>query len=155
MGHIPTNMNATFIALVAKNSEPETFGDYRPITLCNLIYKISSKIIANRLKYFPSKHIEKEQYGFLKGRSIHDAVTIVQEVLHSMHGGKKEGIIMNIDLLKAYDRVDWSYIRMLLLKMGIPMGAIRWIMGCISSVRYAVLINGKRTPFFSAERGLR
>ena len=82
LGHIDSNMNSTFLALIPKILEPITFKDFRPIALCNIIYKISSKIIANRIKPTLSKFISLEQYGFLKGRSIHDAIAIPQEVLY-------------------------------------------------------------------------
>lgn len=154
-GRILEHIPSTFLALIPKSSEPLNFKDFRPIALCNIIYKISSKVIANRIKPTLSKSISLEQYGFLKGRSIHDAIGIAQKVLHSMHSGKKEGLILKIDLLKAYDRVDWSYIRLMLLKVGVPVGPIRRIMGCISSVWYAVLVNGIPTPFFGTGRGLR
>ena len=66
MGHMPINFNSTFIALIQKSGEPYTFMDFKPISLCNLIYKISSKIIANRIKVTLEQHISLEQYGFLK-----------------------------------------------------------------------------------------
>ena len=111
-GHIPTNLNSTFITLIPKSAEPNSFGEFRSIALCNLIYKISSKIIANRLKETLQDHISREQYGFLKGRSIHDAIAVAHEVLHSMHTEKREALVMKVDLYKAYDSIDWSYIRL-------------------------------------------
>ena len=98
LGYVSSNMNSMFLAPIPKVSDPMKFTDYTPIALCNLIYKISSKIIANRIKGYLSKNIAQEQYGFLQGRSIHDAIAITQEALHSMHAGKKDGIIMKIDL---------------------------------------------------------
>ena len=75
-GHMPASYNSTFIALVPKSTVPSSFADYRPIALCNLIYKISSKIIATRFKVTLEQHISLEQYGFLEGRSIHDAIAV-------------------------------------------------------------------------------
>ena len=105
-GVMPANLNSTFIALIPKMDEPQTFVDFRPIALCNILYKITSKIIAEHLKVFLSDCISKEQFGFLKGRSIHDAVAISQEVLHSIHSEKRKAILMKIDLHKAYDSID-------------------------------------------------
>ena len=62
---------------------------------------------------------------------------------------------MKVDLHKAYDSVDWSFIRVLLHKIGLPISVIRWVMVCVSTVRYAVIINGFPTQFFEAGRGLR
>ena len=61
---------------------------------------------------------------------------------------------MKIDIHKAYDSADWSFIRLILLNIGLSIWSIRWIMACITSVRYDVLINGIPTEFFLAERGL-
>ena len=62
---------------------------------------------------------------------------------------------MKIDLYKAYDSIDWSYIHLVLLKTGLPISIIRWIMSCITTIRYAVIVNGLPTTFFEAGRGLR
>ena len=62
---------------------------------------------------------------------------------------------MKIDIHKAYDSANWSFIRLILLNIGLSIQSIRWIMVCITSVRYVVLINGLLTDFFLAERGLR
>ena len=120
-----------------------------------MLYKITSKIIAECLKDTLSTFISNEQYGFLKGRSIHDATTIAQEVLHSIHTEKREAIVIKVDLHKAYDSINWSYIRLVLLKIGLPIRIIRWIMTCISTVRFVVIINGIPTHLFSVGRGLR
>ena len=120
-----------------------------------MLYKLSSKIIANRIKVVLSANISKEQYGFLNGRSIHDAIAIAQEVSHSMHSAKQDALIMKVDLFKAYDLVDWSFFRSLLLKIDLPIRIIRWIMACVSNVRYAVIVNGLPSRFFKAGRGLR
>jgi hypothetical protein len=63
--------------------------------------------------------------------------------------------VLKIDLSKAYDRVSWLYLRLLLTHLGFGFSFINWIMSCISSVSFVVLINGAATPFFQAERGLR
>jgi hypothetical protein len=112
------------------------------------------KIISRRLKPFLSKTISQEQFGFLEGRQIHEAIGVAQETLHSMKTRKTKGVVVKIDLSKAYDRVSWLYIRMLLTHLGFELPFINWIMSCISIVSFAVLINGASLPFFSAERGL-
>jgi len=75
--------------------------------------------------------------------------------MHGIKKSKKKGMIVKIDLSKAYDRISWIYLRLLLTHMGFSIGFINWIMGCISNVSFAVLINGAVSPFFHSQRGLR
>jgi hypothetical protein len=84
-------LNATFISLIPKKDAPQTFEDFRPISLCNNIYKVVTKIISRRLKSLLSKSISQEQFGFLEGRQIHEAIGVAQETLHSMKTKKTKG----------------------------------------------------------------
>jgi len=154
-GHIHKPFNSTFIALIPKKDRPASFDDFHPISLCNCIYKIIAKIISRRLKGVLSRNISDEQFGFLEGRQIHEAIGVAQEGVHSLKTKKLKGAVIKIDLSKAYDRVSWLYIRMLLTHLGFEYEFIRWIMSCISSVSFSVLINGSASSFFSAGRGLR
>ena len=100
-------INFSFITLIPKNIDPKTAGDYRPIALCNTIYKIYSKIMANRLKGFLPKLISEEQTGFVPGRSILDGIITIQETIHSARKSKEPCMFMKLDIQKAYDMVDW------------------------------------------------
>lgn len=95
-----------------------------------------------------------EQFGFLQGRQIHEAIGVAQKALHSLKAKNLSGVVLKLDLSKAYDRVSWLYVKMLLIHLGFDIGFIRWIMGCVSSASFAVLINGATSSFFKAERGL-
>jgi len=154
-GRIPASMNSTFIALIPKTDNPTSLDEFRPISLCNCIYKIISKIIARRIKGILSSNISMEQFGFLKGRQIHEAIGVAQEGLHSMKKMKIKGAVLKIDLSKAYDKVSWLFLRLLLTHLGFHINVIRWIMSCITTVSFSVLINGSATPFFHSERGIR
>ena len=104
--------------MIPKVDNPKTLHDFRPISLCNYIYKVISKVIARRLKDVLSKHISGEQFRVLKGRQIHEAIGVAQEGLHSMKTCNLKGAILKIDLSKAYDKVSWLYIHMLLIHLG-------------------------------------
>lgn len=153
-GVIHAPINATFIALIPKVDKPSTFDNFRPISLCNYLYKIILKVISKRLKAVLSEKISKEQFGFLQGRQIHEAIGVAQEALHSFKARNMSRAVLKIDLSKAYDRVSWLYVRMLLIHLGFDATFVRWVMGCISTASFAVLINEVASPFFKAERGL-
>ena len=102
-----------------------------------------------------SKFISCEQFGFMEGRQIHEAIGVSHEGLHSLKTKKLKGVVIKIELSKAYDRVCWLYLRMLLTHLGFEIDFIWWIMACISSISFVVLINGSASPFFYAERELR
>eukprot|EP00253_Pinus_taeda_P019311 PITA_19311 len=154
-GEIYSPFNATFIALIPKKEDPDSFEDFRPISLYNCVYKIIEKLIAVRLKPILSKCISSEQFGFLDGRQIHEAIGVAQETIHSIRQSNKKGAVIKIDLSKAYDRISWTYLRMLLTHLGFNLEFINWIMGCVISVSFAVLINGASSQFFKGQRGLR
>eukprot|EP00253_Pinus_taeda_P033725 PITA_33725 len=154
-GVIYRPFNLTFIALIPKKDDPESFEDFRPISLCNCIYKIISKVIALRIAPILSRNISMEQFGFLDGRQIHEAIGVAQEVIHSVKMKKKKGVVLKIDLSKAYDRISWLYLRMLLTHVGFSYPFVSWIMGYITNVIFAVLVNGVASSFFNSQRGLR
>ena len=120
-GCISPSLNSTFLSLIPKKDKPSTFANFRPISLCNLLYKLIAKVIAVRLKPFLDTHISKEQYGFLKNRQIIDPIGIVQESLHSIKTKNLCAFLLKIDLIKAFDRVNWTFIRLILLQIGVPL----------------------------------
>ena len=148
-GNIPGCLNSTFLALIPKENNPTTFGDYRLISLCNLCYKLISKIISNRIKPIMSRKMLEEQLGILEGRRIQDAIGTSFECLHSIAKKKKnKSLIPKLDLRKAYDCVDWDFLHLILDQVGFDSQIIRWIMSCVTSPSYVVLLNGEVTDFF-------
>jgi hypothetical protein len=83
-GRIYGLLNSTFLCLIPKKQNIESLEDYRPISCCNVTYKMITKIIACRLRPLLSKIIGDEQFNFLQNRQIHDAVALAQESLHSV-----------------------------------------------------------------------
>jgi hypothetical protein len=120
-----------------------------------LVYKVISKVIANIIKLVLSAHISKEQFGFFSNRQILDVVGVAQESIHSIKVKKLKGLILKIDLVKYYDRVNWTYLRLILFQIGLPVNVVNWIMVCVTSVNFIVLINGTPTCFFKGFRGRR
>lgn len=154
-GSLYNAINSTFIALIPKSDTPSSFNDYRPISLCNFLYKIISKIIANCLCPILSRHIAPQQFYFLEHQQIHEAIGSVQEAIHSICTRHQKAIILKIDLEKAFNRVSWLYIKMLLIHMGFPHNFITWIMTCITTPTFHILTSGYASLLLHSKRGLR
>jgi len=107
-------LNSTFFTLIPKTNNSEDAKGFRPISLCNVIYKIISSLMAKRLKPLLEKLISPEQTGFVEGRQILDGLVVTQEVIHSMKTKKQKGMMIKLDLSKAYDRINWQYLEEIL-----------------------------------------
>ena len=147
-------LNATFLALIPKMEGADRFSQFRPISLCNVIYKIISKLMANRLKKEIVDLISKEQSGFIASRKILDGIIIATEVIHSMAKSKEKAMFIKLDMAKAYERVRWSFLWRILSTFGFSEDWIQWVRSCVTSVSFSVLTNGSHSDLFGASRGL-
>ncbi|KAK4394097.1 hypothetical protein Sango_1880500 [Sesamum angolense] len=130
-------LNFTDIVLIPKCSNPVNVSQFRPISLCNVVYKLVSKTIANRLKLVLDSIISPSQLAFIPGRLIIDNVLVAFEVNHFLknkRGGKEESVAIKLDMSKAYDRIEWGFLKRILLKMGFQTCIVKMIMSCVSSV---------------------
>ena len=132
-------------------------GNYRPISLCNTVYKVITKIIVARLRPFLEKLISPLQAAFVPGRKGIDNAIIVQEIVHTL--SKKKGkvgyIAIKVDLEKAYDKLEWSFIRGMLIRANLPVDLIDLIMSCVSTVLTSILVNGEALDPIYPSRGIR
>ncbi|GAU33334.1 hypothetical protein TSUD_165990 [Trifolium subterraneum] len=129
-GYFPTSLNDTNICLMPKCDNPTSMKDLRPICFS----------------------------AFVEGRSILDNALIATKVIHALKRktkGRRGELALKIDISKAYDKVDWGFLRGVMTRMGFTDVWIRWVMMCVSSVNYSVLMNSDRVGPISPGRGLR
>ena len=132
---MPEGVNDTAIVLIPKVQYPETLKDYRPISLCNVIYKIVSKCLVNRLRPLLDDLIAANQSAFILGRLITDNVLIAFECIYAIQqdaSDRSNFCAYKLDLAKAYDRVDWNYFQQAMEKLGFQRKWIQWIMECVT-----------------------
>ena len=116
-GIVPRYLIETLISLIPKCQNPKSLSHYRPISLCNSIYKVVSKIIVARIKPHLSSLISPVQTAFVPGRNGTNNVIIAQELFHTLDQKKKGRVgymAIKLDLEKAYDRLEWSFVHKIL-----------------------------------------
>jgi hypothetical protein len=119
------------------------------------VYKIISKVIANRLKPLLPILISKEQSGFVEGRKILDNIIQAHEIIHTLKSRKKVGMIIQLDFAKAYDKLSWHYMEKTMEAYGFDNHWIQWVMTLVSMTSFSILVNGAPTKPFYPSRGLR
>lgn len=143
------------VSLIPKKEVVNSFAGFHPITLCNTLYKIFTKEISIRLSKILPKLISVEQGGFVPNRETPEGAIVAHEVLHSISLQRSPTMILKLDMVKAYDRVEWRALGLVLERLGFSRAWIKWIMACISSARFLIIINGSPCGFFPSSRGLR
>ena len=154
-GKFEKSLNATFFSLIPKKVDASNIRDFRPISLIGSVYKLLSKVLANRMRLVLDDVISESQNSFVGGRQILDSVLIANECLDSRIKSRVPGLICKLDIEKAYDHVNWDNLLFLLARMGFGNKWISWVRACVSTVCYSVIVNGSPTGFFDSSRGLR
>lgn len=145
-GQLFKEINFTHICLIPKVANPQHMADLRPIALCNVIYKLCSKVIANRLKLIIPQIISPFQSAFVPGRLVTDNILAANETAHFIHNkqsGQDGYLALKLDLSKAYDRMEWSFLRQVMERFGFARPWIDMVMQCVTYVRYSFLLHGK------------
>ena len=151
-------MNHTFITLIPKVKNLEKVFEFRPISLCNVIYKIVSEVIANRLKPLLNDIISETQSAFTASRLITDNILIAFESLHHMKTsctGRSGYMTLKLDISKAYNKVEQAFLEKIILKLGIQNSWVSLIMECITTVTYSIMVNGEPQGMITPTRGIR
>jgi hypothetical protein len=153
--HLLKEQNHTFIALIPKQLGPFSVNHFKPISLCNIIYKIISKILANRFRSL--LHHLSPLINLHLSLPVQDNSILAYELLHSLKSkqGRRGLMAIKIDMEKAFVQMAWDFLLSIMLKLGFHLIWIDWIRICILSTSFSILINGSHFGFFTPTQGLR
>ncbi|PNX90569.1 ribonuclease H, partial [Trifolium pratense] len=148
--------NSNVIALIPKTPDASSIDQYRPIAMANFKFKIISKIIADRLASIMPSLISDEQKGFIHDRNIKDCLCIASEAANLLHNKSYGGnLALKIDITKAFDTLDWSFLLKVLKTFGFNEMFCHWIHVILKSAFLSVSFNGKSHGYFNCTRGVR
>ncbi|XP_059301771.1 uncharacterized protein LOC132053674 [Lycium ferocissimum] len=150
------SMNCTTVTLVPKGPNPNHAKEFRPISCCTTMHTLIGKILTTKLKIVVDSLVGPSEFAFIEGRSILDNVIVAHELIKG-YGQKHVSpkCCVKIDLRKANDSVEWGFLRMILIEYGLPDKMVQWIMACVYTVSYSLLINGSLADEFKAKKRTR
>ena len=157
-GHLPQKMNYTHIVLLLKKNDPQYKIEFRLISLGNVVSRLFSKVLANRLKLILPRVISDAQSAFVSERLITNNTTIAFEVLHRMQNrrrGKDGQMAVKLDISKAYDRLEWEFLGKMMIKLGFNERWVALAMETVIIASYSILLNGEPKGFIKPTRGIK
>jgi hypothetical protein len=149
-------INHSIIALVLKFANVNSANDFWPISCCNVVYKVISKILVVRLSRALQDIIGPAHNNFLGGRNMIGNINLAQEFLrHYSRKKTSPRCLIKVDFRKAFDLMQWPFLKELLYLLGFPQCFVHLVMLCVETSSFSVAINGSLYGFFLGKCGLR
>ena len=118
--------------------------EYRLIACCTVVYKIISKVLNNRMHGVIQSVLCDSQAPFIPGRKISDNIVLAHELVKAYtrkHISPR--CMLKIDLQKAYDSMEWTFLEQIMYGLGFPERFVQWVMNCVKTVNYSIVVNGQ------------
>ena len=153
---LSVTQNQGIITCFPKPNKPRQFlKNWRPISLLNVIYKLMSSVIANRLKSVLNKLINNDQKGFISGRYIGENIRTVYDILFETKQQNIPGLLVSVDFQQAFDTVSWKFIDKTLDYFNFGSSIKKWIKLFQTGAQSCILQNGHLSESFTLQRGCR
>lgn len=154
-GELSTSQKQAVITLLDKGKDRNQIKNWRPISLLNVDYKVISKALANRFITFLPQLIHVNQTGYIQDRNITENLRTISDILHYTKEENLPGLLVCIDFQKAFDSVEWDFLRQVLDKFNFGKSFTSWIKTLYSGVSSCITNNGHVSPNFNLGRGVR
>ena len=123
--------------------------------MLNVIYKLASSVIANRLKTVLNKIVHPDQKGFIAGRFIGENIRLIYDILFESKQQQQDGLLLSVDFQQAFDSLSWKFIDKVLEFYNFGPSFINWIKLFRNGAETCILQNGFLSDFFKLSRGCR
>ena len=150
-----SRINYGVITLLPKGEDASLIQKFRPICLLQVLFKIITKTLTDRMGPVMEKLIDSSQNAFVKGRYIADGVTLLHEVLRESKFRKQQGIVLKLDFEKAYDKVNWNFLFDCCRQRGFSERSMVWIKNAVTNGTLSVKLNDIEGPYFGSHKGVR
>ena len=155
-GELSSTQKEGIITCIPKGKKDKQYlKNWRPISLLNVVYKLASACIANRLKGVLPKLIHEDQTGFISGRYIGENIRNIYDLLYYTEKQNIPGLILLIDFEKAFDSIAWTFIDKVLDFFHFGVDIKKWIKVFYNNIKSCVIVNGQPSPWFKILRGCR
>jgi hypothetical protein len=150
-----SRLNYGIISLIPKVKGADSIKQFRPIALINIIFKFVAKAFAIRLAPLAHRTIDRSQSAFIRGRCLHEGVLALQEITHEIKAKKLQGLVLKLVFEKAYDWVNWEFLREVLIRKDFSAMLVHRLMQLVQGGQTAINVNGEIGPFFRNACGVR
>nr|KAJ0223744.1 hypothetical protein LSAT_V11C200058470 [Lactuca sativa] len=154
-GKLSRGCNSSFICLAAKSKDSIHFGDFIPISLIGLLYKIIAKLLALRLIRVIGSVTDEVQSAYVEGRNIIEGLMIVNELCSRAKAISRKLLLFKASFNKAFDSVNWAFLESIMDQMKFGVRWRLWICNCLESGRASLIINESPTKEFPMSKGVR
>jgi hypothetical protein len=134
-------LNRALITLIPKKQDAEFIGDFRPISLVHIFSKLFSKILANRMRRRMGEIISANKSSFIKSHCLQDNFVLVRQVARKINSRRKTGVLLKLDLSRAFDSILWDFLFEVLRKMGFGELFLKWIALLLYTANTKVVVN--------------